>query len=195
MQTAYRKPDRESATPLSTDPTPSCTAPCTGLHTPRRSTASRPHTQIPLPQDGNHQHDNPSNPPHPRQSSCRCSLRSQPSSEALRITLHPRPPTGSGKLGCSLLSRLEFGSYSMSGESVITNQQPFLTILRMQNAAMRNGESEATKDSNSELCFCSRGRNRGYFVIPLVASGISWKEEGGKRWRKEEVVFRESSEL
>ena len=78
---------------------------------------------------------------------------------------------------------------------MIANQQPFLTILRMQNAAMRNGESEATKDSNSELCFCSRGRNRGYFVIPLVASGISWKEEGGKWWRKEEVVFRESNEL
>ena len=78
---------------------------------------------------------------------------------------------------------------------MITNQQPFLTILRMQNAAMRNGESEATKDSNSELCFCSRGRNRGYFVISLTVSGISWKEEGGKRWRKEGVVFRESSEL
>lgn len=78
---------------------------------------------------------------------------------------------------------------------MITNQQPFLTILRMQNAAMRNGESEATKDSNSELCFCSRGRNRGYFVISLTVSGISWKEEGGKRWRKEGVVFMESSEL
>ena len=41
----------------------------------------------------------------------------------------------------------------MKGESVITDQQPFLTILRMQSAVMRNDEFDSTKDANSELGF------------------------------------------